>query len=204
MVMVKQDSSKKIGIYGGTFNPVHYGHLINVESVRDKYKLDSVIFIPAKKPVHKEMNFYVSPEDRLAMVRLAVAGNQYFTVSDMEITRDAASYTIYTIEALEKLNPDAELFLIIGSDSFNELDTWKDYAEIIRRVMIIVMQRPGNIELRKDILSQGDRFFIHENPLIGISSSGIRDRVRSGNSVKYMTPDSVIDYINSKGLYRVG
>lgn len=202
--MVKQDNPLKIGIYGGTFNPVHYGHLVNAESVRDKYQLDKVIFIPAKKPVHKEMNDYVSPEDRLAMVQSAIADNACFTVSDMEITRPEASYTIYTIEALEEQYPGAELFLIMGSDSFNELDTWKSYKEIIKRITIIVMQRPGSVSLRRDILLQGDRFLLHENPLIGISSSGIRERIRSGNSVKYMTPDSVIDYIYNKGLYKVG
>ena len=204
MVMAKQDNSLKIGIYGGTFNPVHYGHLLTVESVRDKYRLDRIVFIPAKTPVHKQMTDYASPEDRLAMVQAAVEGNEFFSVSEMEITRESASYTIYTLDILEKLYPGAELFLIIGSDSFNELDTWKAYSEIIERVAIIVMQRPDNVSLRQDILMQGSRFLIHENPLIGISSSGIRERIRSGNSVRYMTPDKVIDYIYSKGLYKVG
>ncbi|HPS59057.1 MAG TPA: nicotinate-nucleotide adenylyltransferase [Spirochaetota bacterium] len=202
--MAKHDNPLKIGIYGGTFNPVHYGHLVNVESVRDKFKLDMVIFIPAKMPVHKEMTCYASPEDRLAMVKTAVDGNEYFSVSDMEITRESASYTIYTIDTLERLYPGTELFLIIGSDSFNELDTWKAYTEIIKRVAIIIMQRPGSVTLRQDMLMKGGRFILHENPLIGISSSGIRERIMSGHSIKYMTPDSVIDYIYSKGLYKIG
>lgn len=201
--MVKLDNPLKIGIFGGTFNPVHYGHLLNAESVRDHYNLDRIIFIPAKKPVHKKMNDYASPEDRMAMVQDAVAGNEYFTVSDIEIRREEASYTIYTIDSLQKLYPGSELFLIIGSDSFNELDTWKSCSEIIEKVAIIVMQRPENVTLRKDILGQGDRFLLHENPLIGISSSGIRERIRSGHSVRYMTPDRVIDYIYNKGLYKV-
>ncbi len=204
MVMAKSDKPFKTGIYGGTFNPVHYGHLVNAEYVRESFGLDRIIFIPAKKPVHKEMIKYASPEDRIAMVSSAVKGNEYFTVSDIEVSRESDSYTIYTIEAMEKLYPDDELFLIIGSDSFNELDTWKSYREIIDKVAIIVMLRPGSISLRPDILKLGRKFFLHENPLIGISSSDIRERIGAGNSVRYLTPDSVIDYIYSKGLYKVG
>ncbi len=202
--MVKQDNPVNIGIYGGTFNPIHYGHLVNAESVRDKYNLDKIIFIPDKKPVHKKMYGDASPEDRLTMVRSAIAGNEYFEVSDIEIARVEASYTIYTIDKLEKIHPGKKLFLIIGSDSFNELDTWKAYNEIIERVSIIIMRRPGNITLRQDILSMGNKFIIHDNLLIDISSSGIRERIYTGHSVRYMTPDSVVNYINDKGLYKVG
>jgi len=202
--MAKSDKTFKTGIYGGTFNPVHYGHLINAEYVRESFGLDRIIFIPAKKPVHKEMTEYASPEDRIAMLSAAVKGNEYFSVSDIEVSRESDSYTIYTIEAMEKLYPGDELFLIIGSDSFNELDTWKSYRDIIDRVAIIVMLRPGSINLRRDILEPGQKVLLHENPLIGISSSGIRERIGAGNSVRYLTPDSVIDYIYSKGLYKVG
>ena len=202
--MVKQGNPARIGIYGGTFNPVHYGHLINIESVRERYNLDPVIFIPAKKPVHKVMSGYALPEDRLNMLKLAVRGNDFFSVSDIEIARETPSYTIYTIEALEKLYPGSELFLIIGSDSFNELDTWKAYTEIIERVGVIVMQRPGSVDLRRDILDNGGNYIIHDNPLVEISSSDIRERIRSGLSARYMAPDSVLNYIYSKGLYKVG
>jgi len=202
--MVKQDNRSRIGIYGGTFNPIHYGHLLNVESVRDNYKLDKVILIPDKKPVHKEMTDFASPEDRLEMVRIAIDCNNHLACSDIEIKRETASYTIYTIDEIEKVYPDADLFLIMGSDSLNELDTWKDYTEIIKRVPVIVMKRPGSETLRHDILSLGSRFHVYENTLMGISSSAIRERIRSGHSVRYMTPDNVIDYIYSKGLYQIG
>lgn len=201
--MVKQGKSCRIGIYGGTFNPVHYGHLLNAESVRQEYSLDRILFIPDKKPVHKPGTDLADPYDRMNMLKLAVSGNSYFEVSDIEIKSEKPSYTIYTLESLAELYPDAELFLIIGSDSFNELDTWRSYMEIISRVHVIVMKRPDSTELRSDIMALGDSFLFHDNPMIEISSTTIREHIKKGLSARYMTPDSVIEYIYSKGLYKI-
>lgn len=201
--MVKQGKCPRIGIYGGTFDPVHYGHLLNAESVRESYSLDRVLFIPDKKPVHKSSPGLALPEDRMNMLKLAVTGNSKFEVSDIEINREEPSYTIYTVESLIELYPGAELFLIIGSDSFNELDTWKSYMEIISRVHVIVMKRPGSTELRHDIMSLDGSFHYHDNPMIEISSTLIREKIRNGLSVRYMLPDIVIEYIYSKELYKI-
>lgn len=198
---MKPGSRERVGIYGGTFNPVHYGHLINIELMREHFSLDRIIFIPAKSPVHKQMTDYASPEDRFNMTQLAVSGNSALEVSDIEITRDTPSYTIYTLDYAEKKWPSSDLFLVIGSDSFNELDTWKSFREILRRIPLIVMKRPGSDSLREDIMAYGGTIYTWENPMIDISSSLIRERIRLGLSVRYMTPDSVIGYINNKGLY---
>jgi len=202
--MVRQGKDLKIGIYGGTFNPVHYGHLINAEIVRQQYSLDRVLFIPDRVPVHKEITDCIDPDDRLHMLELAVRDNPYFEVSDIELKRPEPSYTILTIESLKKIYSEADLFLIIGSDSFNELDTWKSFREIIKLVPVIIMKRPGDTGLRDDILSMAGTFLVTDNPEIGISSSMIRKRVSGGLSVKYMMPDSVVEYVKIKELYQVG
>jgi len=124
--MVKSDRIKRTGIFGGTFNPIHHGHLINIELLIDHFNLDRVLFIPAKIPVHKTLADNVSSADRLKMVELALAGSENMLSSGIEINRETASYTITTLEELKNIYPDDELFLIIGSDSFNELDTWKE------------------------------------------------------------------------------
>lgn len=193
---------RRTGIFGGTFNPVHTGHLINIEFVRDFLNLDRVLLIPAKDPVHKKIYDSVTPDERLEMVKLAVSGNKYFEVSGIEIERDTSSYTLYTLNQLKKIYPDDEFYLIIGSDSFNELDTWKSFQEILERTNIVVIRRPGDLELRKDILEISVSVTAVENPEINISSTEIRNRVRLGKSIKYLVPDAVLDYINIRGLYR--
>ena len=192
----------KTGIFGGTFNPIHCGHLINCEFVRSSAGLDRVIFVPAGTPVHKPDLNIESAEDRCNMISLAIENNPDFSLSRIEIERSTESYTIYTLDAFRKTYPEDELFLIIGSDSFNELDTWKDYEKIIRSVSLIVMTRPGDVSLRKDLLEAADQYVITKNPLIELSSSEIREQVRRGISVRYQLPDSVNNYILSKGLYK--
>lgn len=201
--MVKSDKSRRIGIFGGTFNPIHHGHLINIQLVKEEFALDLVLLIPAKIPVHKTVTDGIDPADRYRMTELAVTGLDGFHVSDIEIKRESASYTITTLEELERIYPDDELLLIIGSDSFNELDTWKEYKKIITNYTLIVMQRPGNMELREDLLSASYDVHLHVASAIEISSSGIRERIRKGLPVKFFTADNVIDFINGKGLYKI-
>ncbi len=203
MVMVKSDRIKKIGIFGGTFNPIHHGHLINIELVKENFQLDLILLIPAKIPVHKKIEDSISPYDRYKMVELAVAGVDTLEISDLELKRDSASYTITTLEELKSIYPDSELFLIIGSDSFNELDTWKEYKKILKNYALIVLQRPGDILLRKDIQSLATKVEFYNESMIDISSTMIRERVRKGLSIRYLTTDSVINFIRDKGLYKI-
>jgi len=198
MVMERSGNCKNIGVYGGTFNPIHYGHLINIEFIRDAFSLDKVLFIPTKSPVHKPA-YNIDPYDRLNMVKLAIDDNPYFDASAIEIDRDSPSYTITTINDLKKKFISDKLHLIIGSDSFNELDSWKSYRELLSEISLIVIKRPGSETLREDILNITKEIKICENPLIDISSSMIRDRIQNGKSIKYLTPDSVINYIQKKG-----
>ena len=192
----------KTGIFGGTFNPVHLGHLLNIEFVREQLNLDRVLFIPAKDPVHKKIYVKVAPLERMEMLELAVKNNSYFEVSSLEIERESASYTFYTLNELRNKYKDDEFYLIIGSDSFNELDTWKSFPEIIKTVNIAVIRRPGDPELRKDILVNALNIIPINNPEINISSTLIRERVKLNKSIRYMVPDEVIDYLNLKGLYK--
>lgn len=202
METARSGNIRRTGIFGGTFNPVHYGHLINIEFIREKYSLERIILIPAKIPVHKNISDNIAPSDRLEMLRLAVTGNNFIEVSGIEIERETPSYTIITVNELRALYPDDKLYLIIGSDSFNELDTWKSYKELLADIPLIVMKRPGSEALRNDIHAISREVNVLENPLIGISSSMIRERIKKGLTVRYLIPDPVADYIYRKGLYK--
>lgn len=192
----------KTGIFGGTFNPVHIGHLVNIDFVRDQLNLDRVLLIPARDPVHKKIYDKVTPFERMEMIKLAIKNNSYFEVSSLEIERESSSYTFDTLNELKNKYKDDEFYLIIGSDSFNELDTWKSFHEILKSVNIAVIRRPGDSELRKDLQDYALNVIPINNPEINISSTLIRERVKLGKSIRYMVPDSVIEYINLKGLYK--
>ncbi len=190
----------KLGIFGGTFNPIHYGHLINAEMIRSDFDLDRIILVPAKYPVHKSLAGEVPAEERYAMAVLAVAEAKEFDVSRIEIDRNEPSYTITTVQALEDQYPGSELSLVVGMDSLNTIDTWRETERLLDRVSLIVMRRPGEacapeIDLERCRVSYAD------NPLIDISSTDIRERLRAGKSVRFLLPDAVIDYIARKGLY---
>ena len=192
----------KLGIFGGTFNPVHYGHLINAEILRSDYSLDKIIFVPAKFPVHKKLDDRISAKERCNMVELAINDNRSLELSTIEIDKDSPSYTIITINELLREFSPSELFLIIGSDSFNEIDTWKEYRKILQMVSVIVMKRPGDASCREDLFVNSKNIIIAENPLIDISSTCIRKRIRENKSVKYLVPHNVLSYINNRGLYK--
>lgn len=193
---------RRTGIFGGTFNPVHAGHLINLEFIRSELELDRVLLVPAREPVHKKIYDRIAPSERLDMVKIAIEGNPFFEASSIELDRSQSSYTLYTIKELLTIYPDDEFFLIIGSDSFNELDTWKSYEEILKSVNIAVMKRPGDPHLREDLTAISKKVIIVENPEIEISSTMIRERVKLGKSIRYLVPDPVIEYIYARGLYK--
>ncbi len=191
----------KLGIFGGTFNPIHYGHLINAEIIRSDFHLDRIILMPAKYPVHKSLAGEVPAEDRYAMAVLAVADARQFEVSRIEIDRKEPSYTITTVHDLQGRYPGSELNLIVGMDSLNTIDTWRETDHLMKHVSLIVMRRPGEQGPRDPDLG-GWRVRYAENPLIDISSTVIRERLGAGKSVRFLLPGAVIDYIARKGLYR--
>ena len=186
----------KIGILGGTFNPVHIGHLILAEEAREKLGLDKVIFIPANLPPHKDNIDIANPQARLKMLRFALKGNKHFAVSDIEIKRSGRSYTIDTIKALKDKYSDDELYFIIGSDLLKYLEEWKDLNEIFKIVKFIVATRPGypleNIPAY--IKTLGIR-------AVDISGFSVRQCIKEGKSFRYLVPEAVFVYINKTKLY---
>jgi nicotinate-nucleotide adenylyltransferase len=186
----------KIGILGGTFNPIHAGHLIIAEEAREKLGLDQVIFVPAYLPPHKDNSDIAPARQRLEMVKLAIKGNRHFCVSDMEIKRDGRSYTIDTIREFKKIYPNEDLYFIIGSDLLTYLEEWKDLSEIIKMVKFIAATRPG-YPLEK-IPSYISTLAIRA---VDISGFEIRNCVRENKSFRYLVPEAVYRYILKKRLY---
>lgn len=217
--------AQKLGILGGTFNPIHYGHLAAAEEVRDRLKLDRVLLVPSFLPPHKHEEDMPSAVQRLEMVRLAITGNPHFKVSDIEVKRGGRSYTIDTVEALLPLHPGAELHFITGLDSFLEIQTWKDWERLLTLCSFVVLSRPGYCfadlarigfmtqaeqELaaldRQEtdqvvVKSDGIKVFLERISLYDISSTDIRKRVRQARTIKYHLPDSVEHYIIENKLY---
>ena len=189
--------SRRIGILGGTFDPIHMGHLITAEIVRVSAALDEIIFIPAARPPHKENKGEAPAEDRLLMVQCAVEGNPSFSVSDIELRREGPSYTVDTIAALSEQLGDAELFFITGADAMNDLYHWHEPARLLRSCVFIAAARQG-VELDESRLAEQ---FSPEQHL-EISSTMIRMRVRAGMSIRYLVPRAVEHYIEERGLYR--
>ena len=187
----------KIGILGGTFNPIHYGHLILGEQVLGQLKLDRVIYVPTFMPPHKSSKDVIAASDRLKMVELAVGENPNFKVSAIEIRRKGKSYTVDTLREIKKEYPSAGLFFICGSDLVSEIPTWKNVGEIYKMARFVLAKRPG---FGKRL--SGKAFLKINVAQVDISSSLIRDLVREGRSIRYLTPDSVVRYIGKHGLYK--
>lgn len=187
----------KIGILGGTFNPIHLGHLILAEEARERLELDKVIFVPTYLPPHKDATSIVAASARFEMIELAIRGNAAFGVSDSEIRRRGASYTIDTLREFQKEYRRDTLYFVIGSDLLTYLDGWKDLNEIVKMCTFIAATRPG-YPLEK-IPSN-----IQTMPIRAVDISGfeIRSRVGEGRSVRYLVPDAVHQYILERGLYR--
>ena len=219
----------RIGLFGGTFNPVHEGHLRIAREVKAVFKLDRIHLIPSFLPPHKKPAGVASAEYRLEMIRLSLEDRTGLTVSEVELKRSGPSYTIDTVRNFLSVHPgNTKLYLIMGLDAFLEIDSWKSYQDLFRLVPIIVMARPGNAgdvgrkkwKTVKEYLgktvsndytySKAASCFIHPRKcsvypfdvtLIDISSSMIRDRVKAGRSIKGLVPDTVADFIRDKGLY---
>jgi nicotinate-nucleotide adenylyltransferase len=192
---------RKIGILGGTFDPIHLGHLVLAEQVKEKLQLDQVIFMPSASPPHKTKRKLSSAKDRFQMTKLALENNPTFLVSDIELNRGGLSYTVDTLKQLKKQYPDSEIYFLTGSDVLNEIQTWKDPEQIYKLVKVVIAIRPGfdsfdskNHFAKKSIIV----------PITGIdiSSTQIRERVKKKQSIKYLVPAKVEEYIKKKKLYQ--
>ena len=192
---------KRIGIFGGTFDPPHVGHLVIAERARTQLRLDRVLFIPAFVPPHKRKNSFAKPPQRLQMMRLAARGNPAFQVSDIEVQRKGVSYTVDTVKEIRRRYPDAELFLIIGADNYAEFKSWKSYREILQLARLVIYARS---QKRNERPSQHLKSKVRslQGELLDISSSEIRTAVRQKQSIRYLVPALVERYIASKKLYR--
>jgi nicotinate-nucleotide adenylyltransferase len=192
----------RLGLFGGTFDPPHLGHLALAEWAREALTLDRVVFMPAGSPPHKRA--VRSPvEARLALVRLAVRGNPAFTVSTLEAKREGPSYTVDTLRALAASHPGTELWLLVGADMYATMHTWREIGAITRLAHVAVALRPGSARPRRAAWARGG-LGVHglDNPGIEISSSAVRDRARAGGSLRYLVPDAVARAIAARGLYR--
>jgi nicotinate-nucleotide adenylyltransferase len=191
----------KLGIYGGTFNPPHQGHLIVAQSVKDQLKLDKIVFVPCASPPHKPNKGLASAQYRLEMTLEAVRYNPCFEVSDVEIARGGVSYTIDTVRFFTERFPGSPLFLIIGVDNYLEFDTWRQPQEILELADLVVMNREG---FPKPTMNRADirkaRFV--DVPNIGISGTMIRLNVKSGRSIRYLVSEEVEKFIETHSLYR--
>ncbi len=197
---------QKIGIMGGTFDPIHFGHLMTAEAVRDEFHLDKVIFIPAASPPHK-LNFKLtSPLHRYNMTLLATASNPYFHVSDIELKRTGPSYTLDTIKELSNIYPQAELYFIIGADAVQGLPTWHRVDELLQLCQFIAATRQGcypDVDaIKKHFGTAGQRIHRLNTPELEISSTNIRKRLQRGYSIRYILPEAVCNYIEKEHLYQ--
>jgi nicotinate-nucleotide adenylyltransferase len=189
----------RLGIFGGTFNPVHNGHLIAAEEVREKMELDRILFIPVAIPPHKVEKDLAQASHRFNMLRLATYGNPHFSVSDIEIQRGGKSYSIDTIAELRKRYREAEFFFILGIDAARDIFTWKDADKFLKLCNLVVVKRPGFLlrGLKNKIPSMQ---MVSTTP-VGISSSNIKKRLREGKPIRYLVPEKVEGYIKRHRLY---
>jgi nicotinate-nucleotide adenylyltransferase len=197
----------RIGIFGGTFNPPHLGHLVCAEEAYLQLELSRVTLIPARIPPHKPVDEEPGVEHRLEMCRVAIAGHpERFAVSDLEARREGASYTVDTLEQLDAEHPESELFLIVGADVAIGFPTWRAPERVLSLATLAVAQRPGTsrpaVEAALREVTGGERARFFPMPEIGISSTMLRQRARTGQPTTYLTPDSVRSYIDEHRLYR--
>jgi nicotinate-nucleotide adenylyltransferase len=193
-----------LGILGGTFDPIHYAHLFIAEEARVRFDLDRVVFVVNALPPHKQTYPVTNASHRFRMTELAIASNPAFECSRIEIDRPGPSYTVDTLTELQRQHPSADLFFITGLDTLLELPTWHRPDEVIRLARFIVAERPGYAwdpgeqDLPSELI---DRVLPLSTTHLEISSTDIRRRVRVGLPIRYLTPDSVTDYVSLHGLY---
>lgn len=199
---------KKIGIMGGTFNPIHIGHLILGQTALEQFQLDKVLFMPTKNPPHKRYDNIVDDAIRAEMVLIAIKDNPYFELSTFEMDREGITYTADTLTQLTKQNPDEEYYFIVGADSLFYIDRWKDPATIFKlsRLLAAVRGEASNKDMLQKIEELNETFHasveLLNSPNIDISSSEIRERIQNGMDIQYYVMPDVARYIQSNDLYR--
>ena len=198
---------RRLGVMGGTFDPIHIGHLACAEQVREAFSLDAVVFVPAGRPVYKKGQPVTDARKRLEMCRLAVESNPFFDVSALEVERPGDTYTVDTLRQLRAHYPEnVELFFIPGADAVVNIVRWRDSAQVAALARFIAVTRPGFAltEERKRVLAAHAEFTVDylEVTALAVSSSYLRERVAEGKSIRYLTMACVSDYIEEHGLYR--
>ena len=216
-----REKKRRVGLFGGTFNPIHLGHLRGAEEIWQAFQLEEVIFIPSSIPPHKASENVIDAKHRLEMVKLATSANPHFSTSDLEISRSGKSYSIDTVRFFRERN-GAVFFFILGGDAFGEVETWKNFRDLFSLCHFAVMARPGfqkNISASpfpKSLVSDfrydpGENAWVHvsghrvhfiEISFLDISSTKVRELIEKGKTVRYLIPSEVAAYIEAHGLYR--
>jgi nicotinate-nucleotide adenylyltransferase len=197
------DRRRRIGVMGGTFDPIHHGHLVAASEVQSWFDLDEVVFVPTGQPWQKSERVVSPPEDRYLMTVIATAANPRFTVSRVDVDRDGLTFTIDTLRDLSAAYPDDDLYFITGADAMAAILTWRDHRELFELAHFVGCTRPGH-EMNESTLEglPRERVTLVEIPALAISSTDCRARVHSGEPVWYLVPDGVVQYIGKHGLYQ--
>ncbi|WP_286816508.1 nicotinate-nucleotide adenylyltransferase [Bacteroides sp. Phil13] len=199
---------RKIGIMGGTFNPIHIGHLIIAEQAYEQYGLDKVLFLPANEPPHKRQESIESDQNRVEMVKLAIEANPHFELSLVEMERDSISYTVDTLKQLTREYPHTEFYFIVGGDSIASIEQWREPGTIMKlcHLLACVRNDMDDEKLTMQIAYLNDKYQANVHklniPMMDISSTSIRNRTKNHQSNRYMVPDKVLSFISNKQLYR--
>src|SRR5690554_599456 len=194
------DRRTRLGVMGGTFDPIHHGHLVAASEVAHRFELDEVVFVPTGEPAFKQHSAVTDSEHRYLMTVIATASNPRFTVSRADIDRPGLTYTVDTLRDLQSERPDADLYFITGADAIAQILTWKDAPELFDMAHFVGVTRPGHA-LSDAGLPPGDMSTM-EVPALAISSTDVRERVAAGEPVWYLVPDGVVQHIAKYGLYR--
>lgn len=196
----------RLGVMGGTFDPIHHGHLVAASEVQARFNLDEVVFVPTGQPWQKVGKKVSQPEDRYLMTTIATASNPHFSVSRVDIERPGLTYTVDTLKDVRALRgPEIELYFITGADALSRILTWKGVDELFDLAHFVGVSRPG-VDLGADDITHlpEDKVTLLEVPALSISSTACRDRVAQGLPIWYLVPDGIVQYIAKRGLYRTG